>query len=99
MLTFWVKHRNIIPDNLILTASRGGKWDQLIDTHNLREVVVVYSAEEADELGLELDNDDSHAADPNNKDKNFALLIHGMGPTGSRQAKIAASVRKTKISA
>jgi hypothetical protein len=55
--------------------------------------------EEADELGLELDNDDSHAADPNDKEKNFALLIHGMGPTGSRQAKIAASVRKTKISA
>ena len=61
--------------------------------------MVVYSVEEADELGLELDNDDSHAADPNNKEKNFALLIHGMGPTGSRQAKIAASVRKTKISA
>jgi len=99
MLTFWVKHRAIIPDNLILTASRGGKWDQLIDKHNLREVVVVYSVEEADELGLELDNDDSHAADPNRKDQNFALLIHGMGPAGSRQAKIAASVRKTKISA
>ena len=99
MNPFWVKNRTIIPDNLIMTASRGGKWDHLIDEHNLREVVVVYSAEEADALNLELDNDDSHAADPNGKNQNFALLIHGMGPAGSRQAKIAASVRKPKSSA
>ena len=99
MNPFWIKSRAIMPDNLIMTASRGGKWDHLIDEHNLREVVVVYSEEEADELGLELDNDDSHAADPDRKDQNFALLIHGMGPAGSLQAKIAASVRKSKISA
>ena len=88
-----------MPDNLIMTASRGGKWDHLIDEHNLREVVVVYSEEVADELGLELDNDDSPAADPDRRDQNFALLIHGMGPAGSLQAKIAATVRKSKISA
>jgi hypothetical protein len=58
----------------------------------------VYSAEEADELGLELDNDDSHAADPNNKDKNFALLIHGQGQKGSEQSRIFADrVRRNKL--
>ena len=93
MNPFWVKHRNIIPDNMILTASRGGKWDHLIDEHGLRESVVVYSKDEADQLGLELDDNDSHAADPSKRDQNFALLIHGMGPAGSEQAKIAAKIR------
>ena len=93
MNPFWVKHRNIIPDNMILTASRGGKWDHLIDEHGLRESVVVYSKDEADQLGLELDDNDSHAADPSKRDQNFALLIHGMGPAGSKQAKIAAKIR------
>lgn len=93
MNPFWVKHRRIMPDNLILTASRGGKWDHLIDEHGLRESVVVYSEDEADQLGLELDDNDSHAADPSKRDQNFALLIHGMGPAGSRQAKIAAKIR------
>lgn len=93
MNPFWVKHRNIMPDNFIMTASRGGKWDHLIDEHGLRESVVVYSEDEADQLGLELDNDDSHAADPSKRDQNFALLIHGMGPAGSKQAKIAAKIR------
>jgi hypothetical protein len=97
MLPFWIA--NVIPDNMVLTASRGGKYDHLIDAHGLREVIVVYSEQEAANRDLELDNDDHHAYDPNRRDVNFALLIHGMGPTGSKQAKIAASIRKTKQSA
>ena len=53
-----------IPNNLVLTASRGGSQDELIEKHNLREAVVVYSEEAAAEKGLEIDSDDSHAADP-----------------------------------
>lgn len=74
-------------DNFILTASRGSKYDHLIDQHGLREARVVYSELEAQELGLEIDNDDSHAADPSRRDQSFALVIHGQGPKGSRQAK------------
>ncbi len=68
------------PDNLVLTASRGGKHDDLIDLHGWKEAVVVYSEEEADELGLEIDHDDTHAAFGND---HFALLIHGTQPKGS----------------
>ena len=96
-LPAWVKFRNQIPDNFVLTASRGGKWDHLIDEHKLREVVVVYSEAEAYELGLELDDDDSHAARPELRDQNFALLIHGNGQAGSRQAKIHSALRRKNI--
>jgi hypothetical protein len=98
-LPAWVKFRNQIPDNFVLTASRGGRWDHLIDEHGLREVVVVFSEEEAAELGLELDDDDSHAARPELRNQNFALLIHGNGQAGSRQAKAHAKRRKSKVPA
>ena len=32
---------------------------------------------------LEIDHDDSHAADPTRRRKSFALLIHGVQPKGS----------------
>ena len=97
-LPAWVKFRGIIPDNFVLTASRGGRWDHLIDEHNLREVVVVFSEEEAEERGLELDDDDSHAARPELRDQNFALLIHGQGQKGSEQSRIFADrVRRNKL--
>ena len=50
------------PDNLVLTASRGGKRDNLIDEKGWKEARVVYSEEEAADLGLEIDHDDTHAA-------------------------------------
>ena len=68
------------PDNLVLTASRGGKWDNLIDEKGWKEARVVYSEEEAAELGLEIDHDDTHAAFGK---KSFALLLHGTQPKGS----------------
>ncbi len=99
-LRYWVDRRgngvdtfNVIPDNFILTASRGGREDHLIDQHNLRESVVVYSEAEADKLGYEIDHDDSHAADPTKRNDSFALLIHGIQPKGS---KAADSIKKLK---
>lgn len=85
-LPFWVARLRMIPENLILTASRGGTHDDLIDSHGLRSVKVVYHPNEAERLGLEIDHDDSHAADPHKKDKDFALLIHGTQPIGSKAA-------------
>ena len=85
-LPAWIKYRKILPDNMVLTASRGGKWDHLIDQHGLREVKVIYDPSEAN--GLAIDSDDSIAADPLRRNENFALLIHGQGKAGSRQAKV-----------
>ncbi len=81
-LSFWVTARGMVPPNFVLTASRGGKFDHLIDMHNLREAVVVFHPEEAAALGLEIDHDDSHAMNP--KVRKFALLLHGMQAKGSK---------------
>jgi len=84
-LPFWVwaKNEGIIPDNFILTASYGGYRDDLIDSHKLRFAKVVFSRNEAKNLGLPIDSDDSHAADPKKSNESFALLLHGVQPKGS----------------
>lgn len=94
MLPLWIKCHSLIPENLVLTASRGGKFDSMITKHGLRESVVVYSAGEAKKLKLTIDQDDSSAARMDKRDVSFALLIHGQGAAGSRQAKIMAENRK-----
>lgn len=87
-IPFWVKRMDCLPCNLLLTASRGGKADCLIDEHGLREARVVYS--EAEAMGLEIDHDDSHAALPG---PSFALLIHGIQPKGSEAGKAVRALR------
>lgn len=87
-MKFWVERKDSLPDNFLITASKGGKRDDLIDLYALRFSEVVYSEQEAVDKGLEIDHDDSHAfsAGPS-----FALLIHGTQPKGSEagQAKQA----------
>ena len=85
-LPFWIARKDALKGlkNFVLTASRGGHKDKLIEPHKLREAVVVYSEEQAAELGLEIDHDDSHAA---NRGGDFALLIHGSQPKGSEASK------------
>lgn len=92
-LIYWLNNAHIVPANLVLTASRGGYQDTLIEQHNLREAVVVFSEAEAAEKGLEIDHDDSHAALPALRNQSFALLIHGAQPAGSDAGK---AVRKLK---
>jgi hypothetical protein len=70
-----VNRLNEIPSNFHLTASRGGKCDDLIEKHNLKNVKVCFSKEEALAQNLDLDHDDSHAYDASCKQ--FGLLIHG----------------------
>jgi hypothetical protein len=96
-LPFWVARLDVLKtvENFVLTASRGGFKDGLIDKHNLRETVVVYSEAEAAKLGLEIDHDDSHAADPRLRDNNFALLIHGTQPPGSLASKALSVLKKS----
>jgi hypothetical protein len=80
----WAKELGIIPKNFVLTASRGGWQDKLIDQHNLRCAEVVFSEAEAKEKNLEIDHDDSHAV---KNGKSFALLLHGVQPKGTEAAK------------
>lgn len=82
-LPYWVRRFNMLPENFVLTASRGGSRDDLIDSENMREAKVVFSEDEAGNLGFEIDHDDSHAARPDSKDQSFALMIHGTQAIGS----------------
>lgn len=92
-IPYWITHLKHIGTghkheyfntNFIPTASRGGRYDHLIDEYNLREAKVVFSKKEAKKLKLEIDHDDSHAMKFGNS---FALLLHGQQPKGSDAAK------------
>ena len=98
-LNFWLRAAAVdaIPENLVLTASRGGRLDHLIDEHNLRESVVVHSVDQAKELGLEIDHTDELAAIPSIRHKSFALLIHGTQPKGSEAADALKLLRKNNV--
>jgi len=85
-LVYWVRSRDSVPFNLVLTASYGGRNDELIAEHGLRSAKVVYSEAQAERMGLEIDHDDSHACDPTRANQDFALLIHGVQPKGSLAA-------------
>jgi len=90
-LPLWVAKLGWIPNNFVLTASIGGKFDDLIAQHNLRSARVVYSEDEANQLGLTIDHDDSLAM-TNSGD--FALLLHGSQPAQSEAAKAWSKLRK-----
>ncbi len=82
-LPYWIARKNLIPENFVLTASRGGRKDAMIQEHGLRSVRVVFSESEAAASGLEIDHTDEHAANPDTRNNDFALLIHGVQPKGS----------------
>lgn len=85
----WImlKQKGVIPENLILTASYGGKQDKLISEYGLRYAKVVFSQEEADMMELEVDHNDLHACLPSMKNQSFALMIHGTQKAGSEAGK------------
>ncbi len=85
-LPYWINYGvSNIPANFKLTASVGTKADGLIAAHGLKFARIVESKGQAKKLGLKIDKDDSLAY---GQDKPFALLIHGNGPVGSKQAKL-----------
>ena len=79
-LPYWVNQISIIPENFVLTASYGGRRDDMIESYNLRSAKVVLHPSETI---LEIDHTDEHAANPETRDQDFALLIHGVQPKGS----------------
>lgn len=98
-LPYWTSYIDTgktLPSNLVLTASKGGKYDNLIDQYKLRSAKVVYSQYQAKRLGLPVDHSDIHAADPAKKNQDFALVIHGQGPKNSKHAKAWQRIKKNK---
>jgi hypothetical protein len=69
-IQYWVNRINEIPDNFILTASYGGRQDDLIEKHNLKNVVV-YPSKDLVPSDRPIDTNDDWARKPN---VNFALL-------------------------
>ena len=84
-LNYWIASIDNIPDNFILNASRGGKHDNLIkgkgNRKDLKVAEVVFSIEEAEANNLSIDHNEFYALTDNG---NFALLLHGPQPKGSK---------------
>jgi hypothetical protein len=83
-IPFVFARKDVIPNNFKVVASKGGKYDDLIEKNNLRFAEVVFSKNEAKEKGLKLDKTDSIAY----KGKtSFGLLLHNTQPAGTLAAK------------
>jgi hypothetical protein len=78
-LPYWIDNADLVPDNYSLIASRGGRYDELIDIHGLKCAEVVFTEEEAAEKGLEIDYKEELAIIGK---ESFALLAHGVQPKG-----------------
>ena len=96
-LKYWIDNQKLIFDNFVLTASYGGRTDHLIDQHNLRFAKVVYSEQEAHNLDLAIDHDDTHAAKPSLSNQSFALMLHGTQPKGSEAADALKVLKRDKV--
>lgn len=90
-INYWAKRIYTMPDNMTLTASYGGKYDDLISINDFKYAKVVFSEAEAEALGLPIDHDDSYARQ---KDTNYALLLHGTQPKGSAAAQAKSQLKK-----
>ena len=95
-LKYWLQHMEWIErlDNFILTASYGGRDDDLIFKHGLRHCRVVGSEAEST---LPIDHDDSHAARPSQRHNSFNLLIHGTQPKGSEASEALKLLKKNSV--
>lgn len=103
-LTFYAYSKNLpmildygmdlLPRNFYLTASMGGKFDNLIhEGYFPRYSVVLMNQAEADAKGLEVDHDETHCY---TQDGPFALLVHGTQPAGSVYGKAVQLRKKNK---
>ncbi len=63
-LQYWVERFDEIPNNLILTASYGGRQDHLIERHGLKSATVV-TRKEAEGDSRPIDTNDDLARTPN----------------------------------
>lgn len=93
-LNMWLNLHELMPNNFKLTASYGGILDDMISKFPnvfTRYARVVYNQQEADDLELSIDHDDSHCLG----DKPFALLVHGSQRSGSAASKAISERKKS----
>lgn len=97
-LNFWEQRLldpdESIPANVTLIASRGGRYDHIIDKYGLPHSVVVMHPEDAAVLNLEIDHDDSLAQQGTKK---FALLLHGQQKKGTAASEALKRMRSENI--
>lgn len=93
-LPYYMARKNSLPKNFKMIASMDKNNEQFILDNGLRYSRVVGSEEEARELGLPIDVDDSIAW---GSDDNFALVIHGSQPKGSEAAETLKQNRKSGL--
>lgn len=74
-LNYWAERRHSIPHNLVLTASRGGRYDHLIEECGFKNVEV-YRRKEDVPPELPIDTNDDYARIPH---INFALIDNFQG--------------------
>lgn len=96
-LLFWLRRKEVIPPNFVLTASYGGKLDGEIEDKNLRFAKVVFSEDEAADANLIIDHTDEHAANPTTATQSFALLIHGIQPKGGDASKAISLLKRNGV--
>lgn len=90
-LKIWVANKESVPANFKLIASKGGAWDSLISEHNLRYAEVVFSREQAEALGLVIEEAEDELA--YGSDGSFALLLHGTQEAGTESAKALSALK------
>jgi len=73
---FWVNRLDLIPDNLLMQASRGGRQDHLIEEYGLKSATVFRTIEEAKQSGLPIDVNDEYAC----TNRGSFALVDNFGP-------------------
>ena len=64
------------------------------EVHRLKSAEVIFSPEQAEQRGLQIDHNDSLAMTPGSS---FALLLHGTQPIGSLASKALKTLRADNI--
>jgi hypothetical protein len=90
-IPFWAERIKQLPKNLRLIASPGGKADDLIDKHDLRQAIIVTDKGEAIRQRLNIDVNEFLAIF---SDKDFALLVHNVQAAGTDYSKAKAGNEK-----
>lgn len=85
--------KGIVPSNFIFTASKGGRFDHLIEPNGFKSVTVTTTeaeTEAAKAKGGKFDHDDSLPLG----DADFFLQVHGQQPAGTNAAKYWSKLSK-----